>query len=245
MLPQEFLKARLGLIDERLKVLPYISLGSHSGNPILREYYMDNGKRKQHEYRISGTDGQAMLHIYNERSDLIDARRMVMGAIKSVSSRDIIDTAKIETELNGELWDSLQQKRDDSESEGAYIHKGIRMRSRGEVLIAQVLDSFGMIYKYEPKIIIGNETYYPDFAVMIPEFNRFFFIEFLGMLDDKNYAMKNGIKLANYLNSGLVINRDILLFCGTKSTMVSVDEVAMDIIALIKKYCGMYSCSGL
>ena len=109
------------------------------------------------------------------------------------------------------------------------------------MIVAQCLDSLGLMYKYEPRIIIKGEEYYPDFIVYLPEFQRCFFIEFLGKLNDDKYISRNEFKLMDYLNSGMVINRDLLLFCGYEDSMVNADDMIDDIVALIKKYCRIYS----
>ena len=59
-------------------------------------------------------------------------------------------------------------------------------------------------------------------------------------LDDKNYAVKNGMKIGLYMNAGLIINEDILLLSGTRNSMPDAESITEDIVALIKKYCRMY-----
>ena len=115
------------------------------------------------------------------------------------------------------------------------------MDSRGEMIVAQTLESLGLEYKYEPRIIIGGEVYYPDFIVYLPEFERCFFVEFMGRLDDEKYISRNKFKLMDYLKSGMVINRDLLVFCGYENSMVNSDDMTDDIVALINKFCRMYS----
>ncbi len=44
----------------------------------------------------------------------------------------------------------------------------------------------------------------------------------------------------DYLNSGMIVNRDLLLFCGFEDRMVNADDMKDDIMALIRKYCRMY-----
>ena len=41
--------------------------------------------------------------------------------------------------------------------------------------------------------------------------------------------------------SGMVINRDLLLFYGTSNSMPSVEDIVEDVVALISKWCRMYS----
>ena len=63
----------------------------------------------------------------------------------------------------------------------------------------------------------------------------------MGRLDDEKYISRNKFKLMDYLKSGMVINRDLLVFCGYENSMVNSDDMTDDIVALINKFCRMYS----
>ena len=240
-LPVMFLKARLRLINDELEAISYINTGVHREQPIIREYRVENGIKRKHEYKLANMKGQMLLKRLEHRNSLSDAKRLIESCITDSAATATFEPSKVTTIFNKELYESLQSEALEVPANLGYIHNGIRMRSRGEVVIAQVLDSLGLEYKYETEINIDGETYYPDFSVYLPEFERFFIIEFLGMLDDKTYAIKNSLKLGTYLNAGMIINTDLLIFEGTKNTMPSVDSITEDIIALIKKYCRIYS----
>lgn len=238
-LPNAFLKERLKLLDEQIERFPVIRCGMHRGIPVVREYYYEGDKRKRRQLAVNCEQARRLLSLIEQKEKLIRYRNRVESAIGDFTSTLKIDRRLVSTIYNKEYWESLKERLEDVPNH--YNYKGYKMRSRGEVIIAQVLDSLGLEYKYEPMIIIDDTVYYPDFAVWLPEFGRLFFIEFMGRLDDKSYIYKNTPKLMNYLNSGMVINRDLLVFCGMQNTMVSVEEVVEDIISLINKYCRMYS----
>ena len=61
------------------------------------------------------------------------------------------------------------------------------------------------------------------------------------MTDDKKYMLKNGLKLGTYINAGMVLNEDLLIFEGTSRSMPSVESITEDIVALIRKYCRIYA----
>lgn len=240
-LPTAFLRARLELIEEKIDGLPIIRVGRHRDMPIVREYITENGVKKHREHLLSSVASQELLKMAKYREDLLLSKRQIINCLASAHGSDETINSQTNTRFGSVFWNALQSCSLEAPTDSSYLHGGYRMRSRGEVMIAQVLDSLGLEYKYEPKIIVGDEEYYPDFAVWLPEFGRCFLIEFLGMLDSQNYAYKNGIKLGNYLNRGLVLNRDLLIFCGTKTSMPTADEIEEDIIALITKFCRIYS----
>lgn len=242
-LPTAFLRARLDLIEERLSDLPIVCIGQHRNTPIVRAYYYEDGIRRKHEYAMSGSRGQELLSKWRSRSELINNRKIIKSLITSTKDLSSIDPYKVDTVFDERFWNNLSVVPNRKDPERLYEHNGIYMRSRGEVLIAQVLDSLNLEYRYEAVINIGDESYYPDFVVYLPEFRRCFIIEFLGMLDSKNYAYKNGIKIGNYMNCGMVINEDLILFCGTRTSMPSAESIADDIVALIQKLCRKYSAA--
>ena len=240
-LPTAFLRARLDLIDKELEEMPNVYVGRHCNSTIVREYYSENGIRKQHEYALNSEKGKALLSLCDRRKEITNAANLIRNLVVSRENTQKIDLRSVDTVFDDAFWNRLRPSSSGIDGEIPYEHNGIRMRSRGEVVIAQVLDSMGLAYKYEVRLQIGDDIYYPDFAVYLPEFKRCFFIEFLGMLDSQSYAYKNGIKIGNYLNAGIVINKDILLLCGTKLSMPSAEEIVEDICSLIKKYCVIYS----
>ena len=240
-LPTAFLRARLELIEKELDAFPVVCIGQHRNTPIVRAYYCEDGIRRKREYSLSSSRGQKLLSQWRSRTKLINNKKMIKSIIPSTSDLSSIDPVRGSALFDETFWKTLNVVPNKKDPERPYEHNGIFMRSRGEVLVAQVLDSFNLEYKYEAVITIGDEVYYPDFVVYLPEFKRCFIIEFLGMLDSKSYAYKNGIKIGNYMSYGMVLNEDMLVFCGTRTSMPSAESIADDIVALIQKYCRIYA----
>ncbi len=240
-LPKAYLRARLSLIDKKIEQLPVVHQGNHHGKPVLRIYCKEFGKTKQFQYRINCNKGQDLLKSKDLRESLMCEKAVLAGLLKGVPDVPMIDLTKVHTVYNKEMWDKIRTRDEFEKKQKGYPYKDYMMDSRAEMIVAQCLDSLGLMYKYEPRIIINGEEYYPDFIVYLPEFQRCFFIEFLGKLNDDKYISRNEFKLMDYLNSGMVINRDLLLFCGYEDSMVNADDMIDDIVALIKKYCRIYS----
>ena len=239
LLPPAFLRARLELIDRELGSLPRVSIGKHSGTVVVRTNTYENGSRIKREYSINSPKGQELIRVVERRNELTYAKRLISQT--EGASAVSIDPTAVRTIFNKDMWNRFTSSMLDDYPEGRYEHKGIRMRSRGEVLIAEVLDSLGLEYRYEPTIRIGNTKYCPDFVVYLPEFERCFFIEFFGMMDNITYMTRNSSKVYDYMSAGMVVNRDLLMFSGTANSMPSVDDIVEDIVGLINKWCRMYS----
>lgn len=84
------------------------------------------------------------------------------------------------------------------------IHKTIRgemVRSKSEVIVANILDKMKLEYFYEEPLKIGGKTYIPDFTLRY--LGRTAYLEHLGMLGDKSYEKNWNKKRENYESAGI------------------------------------------
>ena len=239
--PPAYIKAKIRMIDNKILQLPDVRLGHRKGRDIFRQYSYDNGKRKIREFSCDKPEGRELFDQSEARKTLIKEKNQLRMMIKGVANIPDVDVTRDKTIYNKSMWENIHIRAEFETKESGYHYKDMVMDSRAEMIVAQTLESLGLQYKYEPRIFINGELYYPDFIVYLPEFERCFFIEFLGQLDNEKYISRNKFKIMDYLKAGMVINRDILLFCGYEDSMVTADDMIDDILALIKKYCRIYS----
>ncbi|WP_077702784.1 hypothetical protein [Virgibacillus dokdonensis] len=79
------------------------------------------------------------------------------------------------------------------------IHKTIRgemVRSKSEVIVANILDKLKMEYTYEESLNVNGKTYIPDFTLRYK--GKTAYLEHLGMLGKKSYEKDWEKKKANY-----------------------------------------------
>ena len=240
-LPSAYIKAKIAITDKKIESIPVIKLGTHNGRCVLRSNHFINGKRVIEETYADTDKGRDWLSKYETRKQLIKFKKQLEAILIDKPDMPPIDPSRVNTVYNKEYWDNIIVRAQMETKTDGYEYRGMKMDSRAEMIVAQTLDEMGLQYKYEPMLIIGDEVYYPDFIVYLPEFGRCFFIEFMGRLDSDKYISRNEFKLMDYLNDGMVLNRDLLIFCGYESSMITADEMAADIAALIEKYCRIYS----
>ena len=73
------------------------------------------------------------------------------------------------------------------------IHRTARreaVRSKSEVIIANLLHAKGIDYRYEEPLEINGVTKYPDFTIEDDDTGETFYWEHLGMLSDEGYRQK-------------------------------------------------------
>ncbi|MCQ2546635.1 MAG: hypothetical protein MJ161_03690 [Clostridia bacterium] len=87
---------------------------------------------------------------------------------------------------------------------------GVKVRSKSERFIGNVLESMGIPYRYEPELRIGNRVFHPDFVIMTTD-GRKIILEHLGRMDLRDYINDNIDRLSAYASHGLLIGRDVFL----------------------------------
>lgn len=84
------------------------------------------------------------------------------------------------------------------------IHKTVRgemVRSKSEVIVANILDKMNIEYYYEEPFDVNGKTYIPDFTLRYQ--GKTAYLEHLGMLKDKSYKKHWDKKRANYESAGV------------------------------------------
>ena len=90
--------------------------------------------------------------------------------------------------------------------------KGIKMRSKSEVLISNILDELGIPYLYEKPLKLSKyKTVSPDFTLLDMRTRQEVYLEHLGMLDNMDYVEKNMNKIRAYEEAGIYIGSRLLI----------------------------------
>lgn len=114
-----------------------------------------------------------------------------------------------------------------------YTAKGERVRSKSELIIADLLNREGIPYRYEyPIHLKGMGKIYPDFTVLNIKTRKEMYLEHLGMMDDPTYAEKAFQKIATYEQNGIFLGEKLLLTYETRKRPLSQKQV----ILLIRHY---------
>lgn len=106
--------------------------------------------------------------------------------------------------------------------------KGLAVRSKSELLIAEALETADVDFEYERPLTLGGKTRYPDFTVEDEISGRTFYWEHLGMLSNPEYHAAWERKLAWYQSNGINLvdeseDRDEILLTTTDSRESGLD----------------------
>lgn len=84
-----------------------------------------------------------------------------------------------------------------------YTKKGLRVRSKSEVLISEMLDSSEIPYLYEKPVTFANgHLVHPDFTLLKIRTREELYWEHFGMMDDIEYRNNAFLKLREYESNG-------------------------------------------
>lgn len=104
--------------------------------------------------------------------------------------------------------------------------KGERVRSKSEIIIADLLAREGIPYRYEyPLYIKGYGTIYPDFTILNVRTRKEYYWEHFGMMDNSVYAEHAIQKIASYENSGIEIGEKLIVTYETKSMPMNQKQI--------------------
>lgn len=84
-----------------------------------------------------------------------------------------------------------------------YMRNGLRVRSKSEILIADILDEMSIPFLYEKPLLLSSGLYHPDFTLLNIKERKEVYWEHFGMMDDMDYRNSAFKKIRRYEASGL------------------------------------------
>ena len=102
-------------------------------------------------------------------------------------------------EWKEQMYEKMQFKEKSTEF---YTRQGIRVRSKSEMIIADILDEMQVPFLYEKPLKLGTWTIHPDFTLLDIKNRREIYWEHFGIMDDMDYRNDAFIKMRKYEECG-------------------------------------------
>lgn len=116
-----------------------------------------------------------------------------------------------------------------------YTARGERVRSKSEVIIADLLNKEGIPYRYEYPLELSNfGVIYPDFTVMKIRERKILYWEHLGMMDEPFYAENAVQKIITYGQNGIIQGKNLILSYETKMKPLDQRQILLLVQELLK-----------
>lgn len=114
-------------------------------------------------------------------------------------------------------------------------HRGEMVRSKSEVLIADMYYEMGIPYRYEaPLELRCGKIKYPDFTLLNPKTCRMIYHEHLGLLDNPEYLQANLMKLNEYLKNDIFIGTNLLLTFESEVYPLNIPQIKKTLIPIFE-----------
>ena len=248
---KEDMKAQLKELDElisksnknliKLKNIPDKGITVSKSNGYDQYYWIDktSGKRtyakvsemdmlkKTAQHRYEHAVAAKLNNLKNELDKFlktydvseIDKVYTHMSKARQLLVSPIIDTEEIFVKK----WESVTYESsgfiNDSEF---YSSKGIKVRSKSELIIANALEQCGVPYRYEyPLYLKGIGTVYPDFTCLNISKRKEIVWEHFGMMDNIAYSNKNIAKIQAYHQNGFFPGKNMIMTFETSQNSIS------------------------
>lgn len=88
---------------------------------------------------------------------------------------------------------------------------GLMVRSKSEAIIAQILHTEGIPFRYECEQIFNGIAVYPDFTILHPISGKMILWEHWGLMDQETYRSTTFRKLETYIDQGFIPGDNLIL----------------------------------
>ncbi len=105
-------------------------------------------------------------------------------------------------------------------------NRGDKVRSKFEAMIANILFSEGIPYRYECPIILGGHKIFPDFTLLDVRNNRELYWEHFGMIDDPIYAANAVKRISAYtVANGMAAGNGLIVTAEASDMPFSIESI--------------------
>lgn len=102
---------------------------------------------------------------------------------------------------------------------------GHKVRSKSEVIIANLLYTNHIPYRYEAVLQLNEFTAYPDFTILHPATQQVFYWEHFGMMDKSTYCDAACNKLKSYCYNGIYPSMQLITTYETGKVPIRSEQV--------------------
>lgn len=104
-------------------------------------------------------------------------------------------------------------------------NQGSLVRSKSEVIIANILSSHNIPFRYECGLNLNGMIIYPDFTIMHPVTNQIFYWEHFGLIDNPSYAHSAMTKLQTYMTNNIFPSINLITSYETKDNPLDISMI--------------------
>lgn len=111
--------------------------------------------------------------------------------------------------------------------------RGLKVRSKSEVIIAETLYAYDINFRYEEVMWVNEHQFIPDFTIMTPS-NRMFYWEHCGMTNNPEYMRHHKWKMEQYEKIGIVPWKNLIVTYDTEEGIIDTNVIRSEILNKLK-----------
>ena len=222
-----------GILEE----MPRYKAGTHNGKPVIRKY---TGIGNKTSIVTATSTGRGYSQMQEQLEQFALLNKLLSSYRSELTRRRLTVPAEFSftrdpSPYSVEAWERLVPCSNSHEIGSKYYDDyGFNVRTRGEMMVGNVLKELGLEAKYEPALVLkGGKKRTPDYAFPVRIIDRCFFIEFMGMANDDGYIESNYGKIEEYMRNGILLSRDLIVISGTKNWLPEQESIKRIITAFI------------
>lgn len=131
--------------------------------------------------------------------------------------------------LSDELHEWMHSSYEQNENHPEHlIHKtpsGHIVRSKSEAMIAALLYTHNIPFRYENILTLDTTSIYPDFTIRHPKTGKVCYWEHFGLMDDSSYSKRTASKLQLYISHGIIPSIDLITTYETQQHPLTADTI--------------------
>lgn len=213
------LKKRFDNANVEYKKCPrgHIGQENRNGKQKLFHVYEENGKRKR---VVVNDESQLPAQLTRKRyleeemevldKDIVALERFITTYIEPIPEKIIERLPEKYKTMPEDYFFYRQRWATEPYEQSAYkpeekvqvTSRGLKVRTKSEVVVAEMLDAAGITYRYEQMIHIEGFSFAPDFTILTKE--GIVYWEHAGKIHEEHYRNRHKWKLSMYEKAGIV-----------------------------------------
>jgi len=212
-----FLTRRLEQTQQTLKKLPTGKMVTKISRGKFYYYEKRNGKLKNLK------DNPEKIQAYETKKTL---SKDIPILISNIQFLEKLLHNYIPVSLSSDSWNETQPCQNDYKKEELkHAYNGIYYRSKSEAMIAAMLTSYDIEFKYEVKLNLHGFNIYPDFYIKRPKDGKIYIWEHFGLIADETYLNKTFNKLNNYHRNGYDLWDNLIVSFDQEDGSLNIDTI--------------------
>ena len=253
---KEYLEKLSVQLEKRLQEFPEGSLRVSNNNGFPRYYHILHSNDTRGQYipkentdfakQLAQKDYTQKLYkkVTAELADIIRyLNRHIADELEQVYTsmniyrKELITPMVIPDEMFVQAWEKESYNTNPyyPEQRVYATKKDELVRSKSEVMLADMYYEMGIPYRYEAELVLKDgKKKYPDFTLLKTNTREIIYHEHLGLLDDEEYRAANLAKLEEYRKNGIYLGKNLILTYEAEGCYLNIKEVKKMVREMMK-----------